>query len=98
MPAKRRDFEKAALKKGFREIRKGTHVFYRYTDSKGEVYDRVHTMVSHGSGYSDLSDALISKMSKQLLFDKKKDFEEFIECTYSEKKYRDHLRKEGHDV
>ena len=48
MPAKRRDFEKAALKKGFREIRKGTHVFYRYTDSKGEVYDRVHTMVIQG--------------------------------------------------
>ncbi len=88
MPAKKRCFASAALKKGFIEMKKGNHVFYRYQNSKGQIEDRVHTKVSHG-GNGDLSDSLLAKMAIQMKFDKKEDLMKYIECTFTLEMYRD---------
>ncbi len=88
MPAKKRHFASAALKKGFIEMREGNHVFYRYQTSSGQIDDRIHTKVSHG-GNGDISDSLLAKMTIQMKFDKKEDLMKYIECTFTLEMYRD---------
>jgi len=94
MPAKKRHFASAALKKGFIEIREGNHVFYRYQTSNGQIDDRIHTKVSHG-GNGDISDSLLAKMTIQMKFDKKEDLMKYIECTFTLEMYRDLLQSKG---
>jgi len=94
MPAKRRHFASAALKKGFIEMREGNHIFYRYQNSKGQIEDRVHTKVSHG-GNGDISDSLLATMTLQMKFDKKADLMKYIECTFTLDMYRDLLQSKG---
>jgi predicted RNA binding protein YcfA (HicA-like mRNA interferase family) len=94
---KKRDFSKAATSKGYIEVRAGNHVFYRFKDSEGKICDQVHTKMSHSSA-KDISDDLLAKMYKQMKFDKKTDLEEYIRCTFTEEKYRNHLRNRGYEV
>ncbi|WP_255331380.1 hypothetical protein [Methanocalculus taiwanensis] len=97
MSLKKRDFSKAAVSKGFIEIKSGNHIFYRFTDSEGRICDRVHTKISHGSA-SDLSNDLLAKMYKQMKFNSKSDLESFIQCPFTEEMYRKLLRSKDYDV
>ncbi|MDO8841827.1 hypothetical protein [Methanocalculus sp.] len=94
MPIKKRDFERVTIKKGYLQIRKGDHIFYRFKDNEGKIVDSIHTKVSHG-GTGDISDSLLSKMYKQMMFTKKTDLENYIACTLTEDEYRDMLRSKG---
>ncbi len=97
MPLKKRDFSKSATSKGYIEITKGDHIFFRFTDSEGKICDLIHTKISHGSS-QDISNDLLAKMYKQMKFDKKSDLEEYIKCTFSEDTYRNLLISKGYDI
>ncbi len=98
MPSKKPDFEKSATKKGFIENTKGDHIFYTFTDSEGKLYGKIKTRVSHGAKGGDIPDSILPAMKKQLQFDRKEDFDKFIECTFSEEEYRNLLRNKGYSV
>lgn len=91
MPAKTKNFVKAATSKGFIEIRSGNHIHYRYVNSKGEIDDRIYTILSHG-GNGDISDDNLAKMRKEMKFDKKEDLMKYIQCTFTLEMYRDLLQ------
>lgn len=97
MPVKKREFERAAKNKGYLEIRRGDHIFYRFKDAEGKIVDSIHTKVSHG-GNGDISESLLSKMYKQMLFTTKADLVDFIACTVTEDEYREMLRTKGYNV
>ena len=97
MPCKKREFHKAATKKGFIEARKGDHIFYWFTDTEGKRYTRIHTKISHG-GSGDISDNLLSKMYKEMKFDSVGDLKQYIECSLNEKMYREQLRAKEFQV
>jgi hypothetical protein len=88
VPCKKRDFDKAATKKGFIEDKKRDHIFYYFTDKDGKRYTPIHTKISHG-GSGDISDELLSKMYKQMNLESKSDLQHYIDCSLSEDKYRE---------
>ena len=93
MPCKKRDFQKAATKKGFIPIKKGKdHIFYYFSDKDGKRDTRVHTKISHG-GSGDISEELLAKMYKQLHFHSKNELLLFVDCSMSEDEYRDLIAK-----
>ena len=83
-------FCRAAVKKGYVEIRRGDPVFYKFTQADGSLCDRIYTKVSHGAG-NDISDSLLAKMCVQMRFMRKEEFMQFIDCTFSEAEYREML-------
>ncbi len=97
MPIKKRDFERAAKNKGFLQIRRGDHIFYRFKDHERKIVDSIHTKVSHG-GNGDISESLLSKMYKQMMFTTKADLQNYIACTVTEDEYREMLRSKGYIV
>ena len=70
MPVKKDVFRRAALQKGFCEIRSGDHIYYRFIQQDGNEIPQITTKISHGSG-KDISDDLLAKMSRQMMFDKR---------------------------
>jgi hypothetical protein len=94
MPVKKDAFGKAVIRKGFREFRSGDHIYYRFVQPDGEINPEIVTKVSHGSG-KDISDDLLTKMSRQMKFDKKSDLMKFVECTLSDEDYYEILVSKG---
>jgi len=94
MPVKKDAFGKAVIQKGFREFRNGDHIYYRFVQPDGEVDPLIKTKISHGSG-KEISDDLLSMMSRQMMFDKKADLMKFIECTLSDEDYYEILVLKG---
>jgi hypothetical protein len=63
MPLERSAVAAALTFKGFKPI-EGDHTFFIYYSESGKK-SPVRTRTSHGSGYKDISDGLVSQMAKQ---------------------------------
>ena len=94
MPVKKDAFRRAALRKGFCEARSGDHIYYRFIQPDGDFSTKINTKISHGSG-KDISDDLLSTISRQMKFDKKLDLIKFVECEISGEDYREILASKG---
>ncbi len=94
MPVKKETFSRAATRKGFREVRSGHHIYYRYETAEGKLCPHIHTHISHGGG-KEISDAILSEMMYQMFFEKKADFLACIECSFSKEKYHALLKTKG---
>lgn len=95
MAIKTKKLTDAMLAKGYVYIgvHKGHH-WYELTDvPNGKA--PIRTFHSMGDKGKELSDDLVSKMRKQMRFESRHDFEEYVECHMSEREYRDSLRKRG---
>nr|QNO52824.1 hypothetical protein KPNLKIIH_00016 [Methanosarcinales archaeon ANME-1 ERB6] len=88
MVIKTRKIASALTTKGFIEQggkKRKKHTFYfLYVDGKKTS---IRTKLSHG--IDEYDDKLLSFMSKQLKFDKKKEIEDFIDCS---KTYNEYIR------
>ena len=88
MVIKTRKIASALTTKGFIEQggkKRKKHTFYfLYVDGKKTP---IRTKLSHG--IDEYDDKLLSFMSKQLKFDKKKEIEDFIDCS---KTYNEYIR------
>jgi len=94
VPCKKREFRKAATKKGFTENKKGDHIFYWFTDKDGNRHTQIHTKVSHGGG-GVISDENLSRMYKQMELGSKDALQRYITCSLGEDEYREQLRAKG---
>lgn len=76
-------------KKGFTESanKSGDHIRFEYWHD-GKL-TRCNTKLSHNG--QDINDSLISLMSKQMQLSKK-EFKEFVECTFSQEDYVSKLK------
>lgn len=92
MPLKRSAVESSLEAKGFKKA-SGDHSFYIYHTKSG-LKTIVRTKTSHGSGYKDISDDLVSKMAKQCKLTTK-DFRNLIECPLSRDEYETKLVQQG---
>ena len=90
MPVKKSNFARAATRKGFREVRSGHHIYYRYETPEGKLCPHVSTHVRHGANV--IPDSLLAEMTHQMKFDKKADLIDFISCTISKEEYLDLLK------
>jgi len=89
-----RDDVCAALeRKGFHQTDADHHKIFLYYTKEGKKTS-IRTRVSRGSKYRRIDDALIAQMAKQLNLSKSQ-FIEFIECTLTQKKFENYLRKQG---
>ncbi len=79
---KRASLETALLSKGFSHDanKSPDHVWYRLYD--GAKATAVMTKLSHGSGYKDLGDNLVSAISKQMGLTKP-ELKRYVDCTLS---------------
>lgn len=92
MPIKSKDFVKALRKKGFRKEEGGSHSkFHYYHDGKKTG---VFTIVSRGSGNSEIDNSLVSSIKHQLKL-KKDEFMKFVECPLKKEDYQQILTEKG---
>lgn len=89
MPRNTKDVEKALLKKGFTLKKEKDHNYY-FLYFNG-VKTRINTKVSHGS-HKDIDDGLLGKMRRQMKLPKK-EFDEYMNCTFSKEDYLNYLIK-----
>ena len=88
-----RDIDSALVKKGFLRFHEGDHVRYRFYGPSGDN-PVARTKISHGMLGRTVGAKLISLMAKQLHLTKKQ-FLQLIDCTMTEKAYRETLRGKG---
>lgn len=89
---KTQEVKGALTKKGF-ELSKNNsnnHIWYEFTHN-GKFVSR--TKFSHS--HSEIGDSLIGQISKQLKMDNKKQFLEFVDCTFSQEDYIKLLKKKN---
>lgn len=91
MQRHRKDVEAALLKKGFR-LQEGDHHYYEYYTPDGESTG-IFTKTSHSG--KEIYDGLLSEMSRQCRFIKKKDFLHLIDCPMSRMEYYEYLINTG---
>ncbi|MEK6649706.1 MAG: hypothetical protein AABY75_01900 [Bacteroidota bacterium] len=89
MPIEREKIRAALLSKGFREGRSDHKYYYLFVDGRKV---NVFTYLSHGSGYKEYSDGLVSKVAQQVGL-VKKEFLEFVECPLTHEKHVALLRQ-----
>lgn len=87
---KKTQISKALTKKGFQEFSSRHVKFALFVDSKAVG---IHTVISHGSG--EPGENLLHQMKKELKFENQRDFEDFIDCTYSYERYVENLKNRG---
>lgn len=92
MPLKRSEIENALEFKGFRRA-ESDHAFFIYYSQSGKK-SPVRTKTSHGTGYKDISDNLVSQMAKQCRLTNK-DFKDLVACPLSRQAYEDKLVAQG---
>ncbi|HJJ28845.1 MAG TPA: type II toxin-antitoxin system HicA family toxin [Methanocorpusculum sp.] len=90
---KARDFEKAALKKGFTADRGKDHIVFTYVREDGKIERTLRTKISHNAG--DISSSNLSKMKRQLGFSTIEEFQAYISCTLNLDEYRHMLKNQG---
>lgn len=88
---KTKDIIKAISKKGFAFVKSTHHEIY-YFFYKGVKQD-ISTYFSHSK--SDYDVELQSQIKKQLLFKNTKDFDNFLDCPFTEQNYIDMLLELG---
>lgn len=81
-----RKFESALLKKGFKP--QNTHHRYFYFYNAGSP-TKIHTYISNGE--KEFGEPLIKARCRQMGNITKKQLEEFIECSFTQEQYRQHL-------
>lgn len=92
MPRKARDVMKALSKKGFQEDDgRDHHYYFFYVNGKKTI---IKTKVSRGASHSDVPDVILNRMQKQLHLPKK-EFNEYLNCTFSENDYKNYLASQG---
>lgn len=92
MPIEREKIRKALVGKGFKEKSGTRHDnYYLYVGGKKS---RIFTHLSHGSGYKDYTDELVSKVCHQVGL-AKKEFLEFIDCPLTHQKHIALLREKN---
>lgn len=92
MPRATKDVESALLRKGFTLEKNRDHNYYFiYKDGKKT---RINTKVSHGS-HKDIDNGLLNKMMKQMKLPKK-EFDEYMNCTFSKEQYLNYLEIHGY--
>lgn len=88
---KRGDVEKALKGKGFKESQTHHTFYHLYVDGKRT---HIYTYVSHGRAGTDIGVGLIKMMADQVKLSKRQ-FEEFIRCSFSGKDLINELRRKG---
>lgn len=82
---------RALTKKGFREQSGGDHHFYYlYVNGRKTI---IATKISRGS-HKDISDRILKQMQNQLRLPYK-EFNEYLNCTFSERDYKEFLSQQG---
>ncbi len=96
MPIKKRDIMNTLSGKGFVKVVSKHHIYFylRDPDNPDKYITHVRTRLSHGSS-KDLSDNILSKMAKQLRFNSKKQFLDYVDCKYTYSDYVKKLKAEG---
>lgn len=87
-----RKVKSSMKKKGFEEENGGNHLKYYFQDENGNRTS-IFTVMSHS--WLELKDPYIGKISKELNFEDKNQFEKYIECTFSKIDYINVLKKKG---
>jgi len=99
MQMKVKDFDKGLKRKHFVHLRikKNPHYFFylEYPADSGEICTSINTWRGDHPDEGNLSDNRIKDSADELHFEKKKDFEDFLTCTYSYDKYIDHLKSKN---
>lgn len=91
MPRPAKKVSKALITKGFRESAGRDHHFYfLYINGKKTI---IKTKISRGS-HKDISDQILNKMQKQLHLPYR-EFNAYLDCTFSEQDYKSFLINEG---
>ena len=87
-PIKAKDLENALLKKGFQKQEGSNHAqyFFYYQNKKTSI----RVSVSRGSK-STYGGYLINCVRKQMNLDDNQQLESFVDCTFSEQSYCNHL-------
>lgn len=95
MPRKSDDVRDALLKKGYKEkgVKRG-HTWFELTGVPPGKQP-IRTFYSNGGHGKEISDDNLGKMKKQMKFEDKRKFNDYLDCTYSEAQYRDSLRERG---
>jgi hypothetical protein len=92
MPLERGVVAAALTFKGFKSI-EGDHTFFIYYSQAGKK-STVRTKTSHGSGYKDIADHLVSQMAKQCKLTTK-EFKDLVDCPLSRQEYEAKLIGRG---
>lgn len=88
----RAEVEASLCRKGFEESRDGDHRYFKLMcDGK---YTGIQTKTSHGTKYKDLGAPLVAAMARQIKLGKS-EFLDFVQCSLSQKRYFEILRKKG---
>ena len=92
-------FEKGMKKKGFvasRKVKKNNpHLMFFLEYPKGCINTQINTWYSVHSNQDYISDDNISQMAEELHFEKKKDLENYVGCTYEFKTYIQLLKEKN---
>lgn len=90
-------FEKGMNKKGFvpnRKVKKNNpHRLFYLEYPKGKMNPQINTWYSVHPNQDYISDDNVRNMAEQLHFEKKKDLENYVSCTYSFEMYIEMLKK-----
>lgn len=85
---KKAEITNSLCKKGFQETSSKHVKFVLYVDGKTVG---IQTVMSYGGG--EPGKDLLHQMKKELRFENQRDFEKFIECTYSYEEYVESLKE-----
>ena len=79
-----------------KKIKKGNpHYFMYLINESGKICVHINTHFSVHPSEDTIKDGLLGEMATQLHFDRKKDFEDYINCTKSYDWYISLLRSKG---
>jgi len=79
-----------------KKIRKNNpHMFFYLKNENGQICTNVKTHFSVHPGQDYIDDPILKLMAEQLHIEKKKDFEDYIECSKSYYWLIDYLHKKG---
>ena len=92
MPIEREKIRSMLLEKGFMQ-KSGKHYYY-YLFVNGKK-SSVFTSLSHGPGYKEYSDELVSNVAHQMRLTKK-ELLQFVDCFLTYEKYIELLRQRDH--
>jgi beta-galactosidase GanA len=94
MPRKFRDIRASLTSKGFEEDSSRHHIFFKYVNIEGKTTSHF-TKVSHANPGHDITDNLLSKMSKQIGLKSKKQIEQLIDCPMDRLQYEKAVNDDG---
>jgi len=97
MQMKIKDFDNGLKRKNFVHLtyKKNNphyHFYLEYPADSGEIQYQINTWRSVHPDQKFLSDNRVKDCADELHFEKKKDFEDFINCTFSYEKYIELLK------